>query len=278
MKKRSIAVLLVLLVSASLHAQKNKALTNDDVRNFFQSTTHVVNTGDNMIQDAILLNAAKASWTVTPLATGEYDYANPQQSFLIITKDVFEKDKNHHDYRFVALLQGRKGAKNDVADLPWMVSLPLSCDSEDASVDTDLVIALLVSAIQNHVLLIKDKPELAKSSLNKLYNGNVKELAGKTIYMLSEDVSTGVNKDKLVERFDGHLKLADADEIEKHIQNKTPDVVVALATKGGFCYKMLVGVDDGRIYYYDRHKVITYVSPAGFLQTDISRIIAPFKK
>ncbi len=280
--KRTITLLLTLVLSTSIClAQKNKKLTSEDVQNMLKSTTHVVTTGDNMIYDALLKDAAKECWKVTPLVIGDYDYGSEKQSFLMVTNDVFEDD-SEHGYESLALMQGRVGAKN-VGNLPWIVSFPISSKSTPSEIDTELIVELMVMAVQNHVELIKWSPDMAKQSLNKLYNDNVGSLKGKTLYMMDEDVSVNIDREKLVNQFNGHMKLVGPAEIERLIKEKTPDAVISLTVVDKYCYKMLVGVADGKVYYYNRdkiatNKVMSNLYPAGFLQSDISKIASPFKK
>lgn len=279
MKKSILLTLSVLLIaSTGIFAQTNKRLTGEDVSKLFASTTHVVTTNENIVFDALLKRAAREDWTITPLETEGESWGDDSQSFLLVTRDVFEKKKDDDGYLFLTLLQGRVGAK-DIGNLPWIISLPISSDDYESEVDSDAMLSLLVKSIHNHVELIKAEPSKAKQSLNKLYNGNIKELADKTIYMLDEDISPKIDRDKLLSRFNGHLKLVGPAEIERVVKDKEENAVVSHTVKGGYCYKMLIDAADGTIYYYNRDRIVdgSPLYPPGFLQSDISKIAAPFK-
>lgn len=278
MKKSAIAIAITLLTTIGLSAQVDKSLTSEDVQNLLGSTTHVVTTNSNIIYDAVLSKAAKEVWTVTPLEVEGHDFGNEDQSFLVITRDVFEKKPEDNSYTFLTLFQGRKGVRNITA-LPWVVSFPISVDDEDSEVDEAALIGLLVKSVQNHVELLKWEPSIAKKMLEKLYNDNIGSLKGKTIYMMDKDFNQSLDRDKILNRFNGHLKLVGPDEIERLIKDKDKDAVVAYTVTGGICHKLLIGVEDGKVYYYKRDKSNgTILFPKGFLQSDFNRLSAPFKK
>lgn len=271
----TLAVLLVMSISAT--AQIDKSLTSEDVQNLLSSTTHVVTTNSNIVYDAVLSNEAKEIWTVTPLEVEGHDFGSDEQSFLVVTRDVFEKRAEDNQYIFLTLFQGRKGVRV-VTNLPWIVSFPISVDGKDSEIDETLLIELLVKSIQNHVELLKWEPSIAKKSLDKLYNDNIGSLKGKTIYMMDEDINKSLDRDKVLNRFNGHLKLVGPDEIERLIEDKDKNAVIAFTVTGGYCYKMLIGVEDGKVYYYNRDKVSNnFMYPAGFLQNEFNKLSVPFK-
>ena len=280
MKKSIILTLATLFfVSASVTAQVNKSLTSEDVQNLLHSTTHVV-PGGNIIYDAVLTKSAKETWTVTPINTESYDIGNEEQSLLAITQDVFEKRPEDNRYIFLTLFQGRKGVRN-VSSLPWVVAFPICVDDEDSEIDQTVLITLLVKSIQNHVELLKWESSIAKKSLEKLYNDNIGSLKGKTIYMMDADIDKNADRDKVLNRFNGHLKLIGPAEIERLITEKEKDAVIAYTVTGGYCYKLLIGVEDGKVYYYDRSKVAkNFLSRPGFFSNmgmELSKLAAPFK-
>ena len=278
MKKSTILTLAVLFFTGiSATAQVNKNLTNQDVQNFLGSTTHVVTTNSNIVYDAVLSKAAKESWTATPLSTDSYDTGSEEQSFLAITQDVFEKRSEDNRYTFLSLLQGRKGVRN-VSGLPWIAAFPIGVEDEESEIDETLLIELLVKSTQYHAELLKQDVSIAKKPLGSIYNSNISLLKGKTIYMMDEDISKAIDRDKTLARFNGHLKLVGPDEIERLITEKEKDAVIAYTVTGGYSYKLLIGVEDGKIYYYDRARANnSFISPGGFTQMDISKLAAPFR-
>lgn len=279
MRKSIILTLAALLFAGvNLNAQVNKSLTSEDVQNLLSSTTHVVTTGSNIIYDAVLTKAVKENWTVTPFDVEGYDIGSDEQSLLAVTQDVFEKKSEDNRYTFLTLFQGRKGVRN-VSNLPWIVAFPICVEDEDSEIDQTILIDLLVKSIQNHVELLKWESSIAKKSLDKIYNDNIGSLKGKTIYMMDGDINKSVDRDKVLNRFNGHLKLVGPAEIERLITEKEKDAVIAYTVTGGYCYKLLIGVEDGKVYYYDRSKV-NGLSPAGFfanMKMELGKLAAPFK-
>ena len=122
--------------------------------------------------------------------------------------------------------------------------------------------------------------ELTKSEVKAytpLGGNDTKKLRMKQIYFFEEDLSPQV-QDKTLESLDDDTFVKedeeDVDDIfEKGTFNAVVSYIVAPTepVDGSVCYKMLIGADNHKLYWYKKHRI----SPrqgAGFLDSDLKAI------
>ena len=78
--------------------------------------------------------------------------------------------------------------------------------------------------------------------------------------------------------YSNKVEIVTEEDIVKAIKAKTPNTVILhkvgpLGAKKdeGYCFKMLIGTDDARMYYYDLH-TIDKANPNGLLPVDLRRL------
>ena len=104
-----------------------------------------------------------------------------------------------------------------------------------------------------------------------------KKLRMKQIYFCEEDFAPQVD-DKTVSSLDEDIYVKDDEEdVDEVFSNCVFNAVVSYVVapsepvNGSVCYKMLIGADDHKLYWYKKHKI----SPrqgAGFLESDLKAI------
>jgi hypothetical protein len=73
------------------------------------------------------------------------------------------------------------------------------------------------------------------------------------------------------------VKIVSEEEIQKAIAEKTPATLILHKVgpvgenKSGYCFKMLIGVDDSQMYYYNQH-IANSRKSNGFLEEDLRRL------
>ena len=255
--------------------------TKDDISSFFYTKTMVVLPDNPLLEyNLVIKKVMEQEWDVT-----EYEFISftkfeelrfdPQYSFLYMAQVTFENDKTDARYRFLHLsLGGDYQRKNQMPDL---ASIPLAYYnvSEDAYM---YKLALLVRFVQNHVKTLKEHPEIVKQNVFTYYNENVKDIHGKTLYLLEEELAKEVNSTARIKKiYPYDFKIVTKDEIEEAIKNKDEDVVFLHkvgpdGTKiNARCYKAIVGAADANFYYFDYHK-ISSKNPDGFLADDFKKL------
>ena len=76
--------------------------------------------------------------------------------------------------------------------------------------------------------------------------------------------------------FPANIEVVSDAEINSAIRERAPETVILhkvgpMGDQGGLCFKMLIGTDNGMLYYYGEHKI----SPRkgnGLLISDLKRV------
>lgn len=273
--------ILVILISINSFSQKAVA-THEQIESFYKTTTCIV-LDDNLFNtyNSAIKKAVEQSWTVTPyefISMDEFKKRMDEEeySFLIRTKVFPENDPEKVAYSFLTLVNGEYD-KNFV-ELAEICSFPLSYYDVDYEI-YDYKLGALLLFIQNHIELTYNNQDLNDNNILQYYNKNISEIGTKEIYFNKDNLETSINStSKISKYYSGKIKVTDADEIEEAIENDNDNVVIMHivtppenSSSIGRCYKMLLGAADGKLYYYDSHK-IKKSKPGKFLKKDLTNL------
>ena len=270
-----------ILVTLGISCFGQKTPTQDQIDDFLNTTTYVVMQANIFSAYNILIKkAVNDEWKITPMEFIEADEfeslrKKANASFLIVTYAEFLGDKTNTRYDFMNLIMG--GEYTSLETMPDLVNIPLSIADVDESSYTNKL-ALFVRFIQNHLYKLSDEPGLCNVNFANLYNNKDISLAGKTIMFRKNELSKKANSPaKLKKVYEGKAKISTGEEIENAINNKRTNTLVAhivgpKSTDGNKrCFKILIGIDDAEVYYFDYH-TITANKPNGFLKKDFDRL------
>ncbi len=278
--KKSIISLVFIALSAIVLSQ-SYVPTRDDINAFFNTKTMVVLLDNPLMEyNIVIKEVMQQEWDITKfefitLKQFEELRFDPQYSFLYMSKVTFENDKTDAIYRFLHLsLGGNYYRKNQMPDI---ASVPLAY----YNVEEDNYIyklAILVRFIQNHALLIKDHPEIVSANVLQHYNDNMKDIQGKTLYLLEEELSNDVNSTARIKKiYSSDFRIVTKEDITDAISRRNDDVVFLhkVGPEGtkinARCYKIIIGAADANFYYFDYHK-ISSKNPDGFLSQDFKKL------
>jgi hypothetical protein len=278
--KKIIFVLLISLMPKVLTAQAPFP-TPDEIKVFMASKTCVV-LEDNQVSiyNAYIKKAVKAYWNITPYEFIDMEEfkvrrTNPSFSFILLTLTSFEKDKSGSDFNFINLILG-KNVKN-ISENPEICAIPLSYASED-DFDFGYKLGVILAFMQKHAKLIDENPSLTGRRYLKYYNVNAPEVMKKTILVKKEDLAPEISTSESIKAiYPFNVRIVSEEEIEKAIASRTPNTLILHKVapvgerKSGYCFKMLIGVDDSQMYYYNQH-LIDARNPNGFLPSDLKRL------
>ncbi len=256
--------------------------SKDEIKQFSASKTCVVLENDPFSSyNVFIKKGMKEYWKVTPYEFIDVEEFNvrrskPAYSFIVLTETNFDKDKSNSVFNFINLLQGKNVDK--LGELPEICAVPLSYAGED-DLEYGYKLGAILSFMQKHAILIMEDPSKTGRKYLKYYNENVPEVMNKTILVKQEDLSPDISTiEKIKAIYSNKIEIVPEEEIVKAIENKTPDTVILHKvgpvgdTKDqGYCFKMLIGTDDARMYYYNQHK-IDKSNPNGLLPADLKRL------
>ena len=275
-------VALILFLTTTQPARSQEYIpTPADINRFAQTKTMVVYEQNPMCEYNLTMeDLIPIEWTATPYdfitwKTFESQKTDKKQSFLMLNKVSFEKEKSNARYLFMSLLLG-SNAKG-LSDMPDLCSVPLAY--YNAKEETYVYkIEIFLRFMQNHVRLITGDPSIATKNILQYYNKNVQKLDGKTLYLIASELPKEADTEAEIKKiYNGPFKLVTEDDIRKAIADKDPDVVFLHKVGPGRnqanarCFKILVGAADAQFYYFDYHKIDSK-SPDCFLVSDFKKL------
>ena len=200
--------------------------------------------------------------------------------FLIRLNGQFKKEEDP-GIEFLSLLKGGPEALVGTGSMYDVLSLPLQ--PVDGSGDyimpfTDTYIKIFKA----HVKRVQENKIVANTMGMSFYGNRLSKIGKKIIFINEEDMSEMVTADYINASFKDNGKVVDEDTIEESLEKARPGLLVSICIapqepkdNGSYCYKMLVGTDDGDLYYFRKQK-INAKNPKGFLPEDIKKISIPF--
>jgi hypothetical protein len=255
--------------------------TARDVELFMNSKTLVV------LEDGIfsaynidIKKAVEQHWEITDyefISTEDFNQKryDSAYSFLVLIQTSFERDKKNVYYNFLNLILGK--TVKTIAEMPEFCSIPLSYSEGDEMIYI-YKLGLMIRFIQEHVQLIANDPTVTSLRDLKYYNKNAPEVKNKVILVTEDGLSPEVNTiSKIKNSYPYEIQIVSHEDIKNTILKKQPNTVILHivgpeeGSKTGRSYKILFGIDDAKIYFFNFH-VITPKRPDGFLQRDFKRL------
>jgi len=260
---------------------QDEAPTVQELNDFFNTQTYIVlDPNPTSSYNIRLKEAIKNSWDVTDyefIERNEFEEmkSNPDHFFLIPNFVVFERDKTKVRYRFLSLLKGDR--KNNLKQMTSLSALPLSY----RQVDEDYWVYKLdvvVRFMQRHLENMKQDSDIIEEDLD-YYEKNLEDIKDKTLYLIEDELAEEVNtREKIEEYYPFPFKLVSRDELKQAIKENREDVVFLhkVGPQGtryrARCYKILMGIEDARMYYFDYHNIKKGRRPDGLLAKDLRKI------
>lgn len=279
--KRLFLVTISLVFVLKLSNAQEFVPSSDDINAFFNTKTMVVLLDNPLLEyNIVIKEVMQQEWNITDfefISFKEFEELrkDPQYSFLHMSQVRFDNDKTDAQYRFLHLSLG--GDYFRLNQMPDLASVPLAY----YNVEEDNYIyklALLVRFIQNHVNLVKEKPEIVSANVFKFYNNNIKDIKSKTLYVLEEELSKEVNSAARIKKnYPYKFKIASKEEITEAIKDRKDNVVFLhkVGPEGtkmdARCYKVIIGAADANFYYFDYHR-INDKRPDGLLASDFKKM------
>jgi hypothetical protein len=255
--------------------------SRDEIKQFSASKTCIVlEEGEYSVYNTYIRKAVKEFWKITPYEFIEVSEFNvrrldPGYSFLVLTQTNFGRDKSNSLFNFINLIQGKRVTK--LGEMPEICAVPLSFAGED-DFEYGYKLGAIISFIQKHAQMISDDPSLTGRKYLKFYNKFIPEVHNKIILVKQEDLAPDIASiEKIKAIYKNKIEIVTEDDIVMAIENKTPNTLILhkvgpVGDKGsGYCFKMLIGTDDSKMYYYNQH-LIDKTNPNGLLPADLKRL------
>ena len=272
----SILFTLAALLPFNLDAQGQIFTRKERLKDLTAKTVKVVMTGDETL-DECLKQSVTAAWTLSPFEFCTMDEFQKIKTsdkfyFLIVVKGQ-QRRESEPGIDLLTFVKGGEGAAKSIDDMFEVVTFPLR-SAVDPSGREFLFLPAFLTIMQEHAQNLTNSEVKAYSSLGA---SDSKQLRTKQIYFNKEDMAPQVD-DKVLASFDEDTYVKDDDEdVDDIFEEGTFNAVVSYVVaptepvNGSVCYKMLIGADNHKLYWYKKHKI----SPrqgAGFLESDLKSI------
>jgi hypothetical protein len=246
---------------------------------FKETTTLVVLDGRDVAFDAMLSESCRKYWKITPyeiINVERYEKmkTNSAFSFLVLTQTVFDKDKVETQYGFLNLILAHQ--TGDINQMPVIAYIPF-CGDQTTINQHIYKTGMLIKAIQFQVNQIIQEPNSVKKRLS-WYNRNIPKLKGKTLLFAADVLQSAVNDSSILRKsFKNNLKFLGVDKLEKLVISGNESFVTLHivappeGSKNGRCFKMLIDIKNGTIYYYNENRISSR-HPGKLLRKDIRKI------
>ena len=271
-----ICLLAGVLLPAEMFGQAQIYTRKEKLKDITAKTTKVVLSGDEMLDEAMKESIA-ASWTMSP-----YEFCSMEEFEKIKTSDKFyfllivkgqQRKESEPGIDLLTLVKGGEGATKSINDMLEVVTFPLRSATEPSGREFVLLPAFL-TIIQDHAQSLISSEVKAYSTLSA---EDTKKLAIKRIYFSKEDFAPQVD-DKTIASLDEDIIVEeDEDKVDEVFSDGTYNAVISYVVapsepvKGSVCYKLLIGADNHKLYWYKKHR-ISARSGSGFMPGDLRAI------
>ena len=268
------AVMLPILGFAQAQINTKKVKIGD----FTQKITKVVLTG-NIFYDSTLENEIIARWKVSPYefcSMEEFEElkGNEEYYFLITIKGQFKKE-SEPGLQFLTLVKGGAKAEKGISSMLEIVSLPVASAEDPSGRELEYLPAFL-DIIQTYTLESMERDIQGYGGLSN-YSLNLLETRDMTLIFSEDDLSSEITEDIIDECFDADMSITTEAGADNYMSDPNADVVVSYvvaptdAKAGSYCYKMLIGNQSHKVYYFRKHRIGKNLG-VGYLAEDIKRI------
>jgi len=279
--KRTLTIIILALVAmtiipADLFGQAQIYTRKEKLKDITTKTVKVVMTGDEILDEA-LKQSVTSTWTMSPFEFCTQEEFNKIKSdskfyFLIVVKGQQRKE-SEPGIDLLTMVKGGEGSDKSINDMLEVVTFPLR-SAVDPSGREFVLLPAFLSIMQEHAQGLTSSEVKAYSTVGAT---DSKKLRMKQIYFYEEDFSPTLD-DKVVESLDEDIFVKDDEqEVDDIFTNGTFNAVVSYVVaptepvNGSVCYKMLIGADDHKLYWYKKHR-ISARQGAGFLDADLKAI------
>ena len=172
-------------------------------------------------------------------------------------------------------VKGGPAAEKGLNRMLNVVSIPIM-SVKNPSGREFIVLPAILDILQVHITRSMEKDLVAYGGLGN-YTMNISSTDDMNILFVEEDLSDEITDKVLNVYFKNGMMAVDTDTADMAITENLPKTIVSFtvapdaAEKGSYCYKMLIGAKDHKLYYFRKHR-ITKKFGKGFLLEDINRI------
>ena len=271
---------IVFSAAAQVQITTRKAKIGD----FTQKILKVVLPGQPL-DKAAFEQEISSGWRISPyeFCTAEDFEAfkeNPDFYFMMLTKNQYKKESNP-GIEFITIVKGGEGAKEGLGGMLEVCAFPLRAADGAEGREFDYLPAIM-DMIQDYIEDSMARDADAYAGFVK-YASEINNMRGKKLIIANEDMSRDVNEQLKTQAVQAGVEFLDADDAADVMGKSPKDQLVSYsvypkdAGRGSYCFKMIFGADDHRLYYF-RKQAVTSDGDHGFTALEIKKFISILTK
>jgi hypothetical protein len=271
-----LTALAILLIPSDLFGQAQIYTRKEKLKDLTAKTVKVVMTGNEVVDEA-LKQSVTTTWTLSP-----YEFCTNEEFqklksdnkfyFLLVVKGQQRKE-SEPGIELLTMVKGGEGSDKSIEDMLEVVTFPFRAAVDPSGREFSYLPAFL-TIMQEHAKGLTESEVKAYSTLGA---NDTKKLRMKQIYFCEDDMAPEVSE-KTLKSLDEDIFIEEDDEDVDDVFtdgkfNAVVSYVVAPSepVNGSVCYKLLIGADDHKLYWFKKHK-ISARQGAGFLESDLKAI------
>ena len=276
--KKIAAALAALTLSVAMFAQAQINTKKVKLGDFPEKTMKVVLTGNPMV-DGVLQDEISSGWRISPyefcsLEDFEANKTSDDFYFMILSKAQF-KDEEAPGIEFLTVVKGGKDAEKGIENMLEACTFPVRSAQMPSGREIEFL-PLIIETIQGYIGKAMTDDRVAYAGLGK-YAVGISATADKRVVFAKGDVSGKLPESVREKAVAAGVEFVDDDEADEILETGASDCVVSYTVApadpefGSYCYKMLFGAGDHRLYYFKRQSV-GRDGDCGFIASEMNRL------
>lgn len=276
--KRFFTALVALAMPLAVFAQAQINTKKVKLGDFPEKTMKVVLTGNPMI-DGVLQDEISSGWRISPyefctLDDFEKYKTSPDWYFMLLSKAQF-KEEAEPGIEFLTVVKGGEKAAEGIDNMLDVCTFPVMPAQNPSGREIGFL-PLIIETVQGYIgKAIKDD-RVAYAGLGK-YAAGIQGTAGMRVVFADSDVSGNMPQSVRDKAAAAGVEFVDADDADDILEAGDAGCVVSYTVApdtpefGSYCYKMLFGAGDHKLYYFKRQSV-GRDGDCGFIASEINRV------
>ncbi len=254
------------------------------IGDFTQKTLKVVLSGNPMI-DSVLQDEVSSGWRVSPYEFCTLDdfmsgRTNPDNYFMLLSKTRLGVESDP-EIEFLTVVKGGKDAEKGIEEMLEVCAFPVRAAQMPGGREFDFMPAI-IDIIQDYILKSMEDDRVGYAGLGKFACG-ISATSGMNLVMADGDISRNVSETVRSRASNAGIAFVDDDEADEIMSSGDMNSVVSYTVSptnpgpDSYCYRMLIGAGDHRLYYF-RRQYVGKDGDYGFRAAEISKLAAVRRK
>lgn len=250
------------------------------IGDFPEKVMKVVLTGNPMI-DSVLQDEISSEWRISPYefcTTDDFEAnkTNPDFYFMLLSKSQF-KEEAEPGIEFLTVVKGGKDAEKGIDAMLEACSFPVRSAQMPSGREFDFL-PYIIDAMQGYIRKSMTDDRVGYAGLGK-YASGLGGTAGKKVVFAEGDVSKDMPESVRNKALAAGIEIVDDDEADELLGTGDENCVVSYTvapsdpTFGSYCYKMLFGAGDHKLYYFKKQSV-GRDGDCGFIASEFNKLAA----